>query len=126
MKKKFLTILTIFILLLVVGCKKEDSKTLVIELEGNPTTGYEWTMGQSSNVEILDIKSEYVQNETENNEVGVGGKYIFTIKGLKEGSAELTFKYKRLWEDTEFDKTVVYLVTVDEELNVTETHSEME
>lgn len=126
MKKKLFTILTVFVLLLVVGCKKEDKTTLVVELEGNPTTGYQWAVLENTNNEIVDIKDEYVADEHEEGMAGVGGKYKFTIKALKAGTTTITFAYKRVWEETEEDKKVTYIIEVNEDLSISETHTEIE
>ena len=47
MKKVLLSSIIVLSLFLIVGCKNKEIKEIespeVIELEGNPTTGYEWT-----------------------------------------------------------------------------------
>lgn len=122
MKKKILLVLTAFVLLLTVGCKNGKQKEIVIELEGNPTTGYEWIIAENTNVDITEIKSEYIPDKHDDEVVGVGGVYKFTVKGLQEGEADVKFVYKRAWEENPDDKTVVYHFTVDSELNITEVH----
>ena len=137
MKKTFLiTVLLLIVCITLVGCGKkgqedvkEENQNLVTEvndftisLNANPTTGYTWSH-TVENSELVEIKSEYVPNKVEDGVVGAGGNEVITIKGLKPGTTTVTFKYSRSWEPSESDKVAEYVITVDDNLNVTETHS---
>ena len=94
-----------------VELKVENDKEFNIILEGNPSTGYSWTMDNveeiknSGVIEILNLdkynSGEYVQDACEEGMCGVGGTYYFKFK-VKEGNGKelpkLIFKYKRPWE----------------------------
>ena len=45
--------------------------------------------------------------------VGCGGTKVFEIEGVKKGKVTLTFKYKRNWEETEYDKVAIYKLKVN-------------
>ena len=92
--------------------KVEDNKEFTIALEGNPTTGYSWSMAnveavKNSNViELLNVNEynesdDYVQDPHEPGMVGFGGVYYFKFK-VKNGAGKqlpkLVFEYKRCWE----------------------------
>ena len=92
--------------------KVEDNKEFNIVLEGNPTTGYSWSM---QNVEALKISNiiqplnlneynnsdDYIQDAHEPGLCGVGGKWVFKFKVNNAAGKELPkllFEYKRPWE----------------------------
>lgn len=106
MKKIIICFLTI---LLISGCKK-DSKEYTLMLEGNPTTGYNWTY-DIEDPTLVDIIEEYITN-CEENVVGCGGTYTYTITGLKNGKTNIKFNYKREWEITEYDLDATYEIEV--------------
>lgn len=69
---------------------------LVITLEGNPTTGYQWEMVPNSDGIIeLQGKPEY---KSGGNLAGSGGIYTFTISAIKTGSTRVELKYYRSFE----------------------------
>lgn len=76
---------------------------LEINLEGNPSTGYEWE-ALEYDAERINIVKKYIQNENSKNLVGVGGTYEFEIGGLKEGNCSVDLVYMRSWED--IDKAI--------------------
>lgn len=120
MKNKvvLLSILSITCLFLS-GCgKKEVNVNATIELEGNPTTGYEWTC-VSSDSNVVTLESIYKSNNVDSDVVGAGGTYTITLTGVKEGTSTVTCNYKRSWELTESDKEKTYEVSVDKDLQVT-------
>ena len=70
-----------------------EGQTFVIELESNPTTGYEWTAEKNANAEF--VKSEMVTSSTL---VGAPGMQQLTFKATKSGSSTLVLNYARSFE----------------------------
>jgi inhibitor of cysteine peptidase len=70
--------------------------TVVVSLEANPTTGYEWqfTAGDTFTVE----SSKYVADPNPDNLAGKGGTQVVTLKVTKAGTSDLTGSYVRAWE----------------------------
>jgi inhibitor of cysteine peptidase len=75
-------------------------EAFVVELDGNPTTGYAWELAQD-NERFRLVEKDYAQPGT-----GVGGstRERFQIEALKPGSTTLSFEYKRPWETEVLDK----------------------
>lgn len=114
MKKFFGSVLILCAIFLLSACGK-TGKEMVVNLKGNPTTGYEWT-AQISNPEVLNQKSdEYTPDEHEEDMVGTGGTYEFVFTGLKEGATDIIFRYARSFEDAEPTYMITYQVEVDSE-----------
>lgn len=82
--------------------------TIVVSLEANMTTGYEWTFAGGDTFTIE--KSEYVPDPNPEELVGVGGTQVVTLKVTEVGESELRGTYARSWEtpspDTGPDVTV--------------------
>ncbi len=107
--KKILLLISCFLLF---GCSKKEN--LEIVLEGNPTTGYEWTY-QIEDESILVIDStNYEEDNTEEEIVGSGGKYTYNFKAVGEGETKITFNYERSFEDVEPIYKLTYTVSVNE------------
>jgi inhibitor of cysteine peptidase len=84
--------------------------TLVVTLDGNITTGYNWLM-QPMDPEILKQVGEPAYTP-ESNKVGAPGKIVLTFQTVKTGQAYLVLNYMRSFEkDTPplntFEVTVV-------------------
>jgi predicted secreted protein len=93
--------------------RKDSSRSVTIELPGNPTTGYSWTWSTEQEGIVREISAEYVR-DGEKSFPGRGGVFVFVFEGLREGSAELVFSYARPWEkDAESAQSVRYSLTVD-------------
>lgn len=77
-----------------IQAKVGDSFT--IELEGNPTTGYEWQLS------LDESKLELVEQSHQPLTGNVGGGEItrFVIKPLAAGAALIRAVYQRQWETT--------------------------
>lgn len=101
----------LFIVIILTGCSK--TKDYTIELDGNPTTGYEWTCSDSNN--LVSINSKY---NNDSSMIGSGGKYVFTITPLKEGNTQIICTYKRNWETSESDEVYTLDIEIDENLNI--------
>ena len=75
-------------------------ESFAIELEGNPTTGYDWEL-QFDQDKIKDIDSQHVP-ATES--VGGGGKRRFVLQAVKSGDLSVRAIYKRAWERDPIDE----------------------
>jgi inhibitor of cysteine peptidase len=70
--------------------------TLVVTLDGNITTGYNWLM-QPMDPEILKQVGEPAYTP-ESNKVGAPGKIVLTFQAVKTGQANLVLNYMRSFE----------------------------
>jgi predicted secreted protein len=71
---------------------------LIVELRGNPTTGYEWQRTDSLNHAVLEpLGYAYIPDRPEI--VGSGGLWRFRFKAVHTGSTPLGFEYRRSWEE---------------------------
>jgi inhibitor of cysteine peptidase len=102
----------------------EYENQLVIELDGNRTTGYSWTYTIEPEGVAQEVSMEYrISSETAaeagapaeaSAPAGAGGVFVFVFEGAKPGSAELRFSYARPWESGVAPvKTAVYALTVN-------------
>ncbi|MGZ5437409.1 MAG: protease inhibitor I42 family protein [Pyrinomonadaceae bacterium] len=74
-------------------------ETFIVELEGNPTTGYQWELSEGDE-QFRMVEKDYAQPGSG---IGAATKERFVIKALKPGSTALTFTYKRPWETEVLD-----------------------
>jgi len=85
------------------------SETTTISLVENATTGYtwHWTITDPTVVSVVGEKTTLLNNL-------IGGPQIhsWTLKGLKEGSTYITFKYYRNFEQDKVDKVIMYEIIV--------------
>ncbi len=111
------TIFIIFIVLalaITTGCGKgtqmkltsaDNNKTIdvktgdlvVIDLEGNPTTGYNWE-AKDLDTSMLEQVGEPEFKSSDPSLVGSGGSIRLTFKALKAGTTTLNLIYHRSWE----------------------------
>lgn len=86
-------------------------ETLRIELEGNPTTGYNW-IPTPQEPRLLDQIGE--SNVTpESNRIGAPGTIVLQFSAVAPGKTILRLEYKRAWEtDVAPLKTFEVTVTV--------------
>ena len=81
---------------------------LVVELAGNPTTGYEWTVAQIDSAYLRLAGSTYTADSSA---IGSGGTYVFRFEFLRAGRTVLGLVYRRAWETTAADQ--MFTLTVD-------------
>lgn len=90
--------------------------TVQVVLEGNPTTGYTWTVAiPDKDKGILQQQGDavYAQQTTDKSVVGAGGTFTFSLKAAAAGQTTLTFDYAR-----PFDKDVAPLKTLTVNITV--------
>ena len=83
-----------------------------IELEANPTTGYQWEPASEPDSSVLRVVSDEYRSGG-SGAVGSGGTQVMVIEGVAAGSTTLDLRYVRPWEDGgEPAETAAYEVTV--------------
>lgn len=126
MKKKvllFLVLVSTIISLFACGNAKVSNETLgkgkemKLAFKSNPTTGYDWEYSFEGDAEIVLDREE--TNLDENLDVvGSGIVRVYYFKANKAGKSNLTFTYRRPWENGEVAYDVVYELEVDKDLNI--------
>jgi inhibitor of cysteine peptidase len=71
--------------------------TLVLELEANPTTGFQWEVA-SVDAAILEQQGDPEFESSEPGKVGSGGKLIFRFRAKESGTTTLEMVYHRAWD----------------------------
>jgi len=91
-----------------------SQKTIQITLEGNPTTGYSWSLAKLEGKSIaLNGDIAYKQNPAPRAMVGVGGVFTGDFDVKEVGQTIITLDYKRPWETTTpAAKSVTIIVNV--------------
>ena len=114
------------------GVKKltvQGNSTVIVELEGNQTTGYSWVLEnaeeieQSDAIEALGLNesngtNDYILNHNEGNLDGVGGTYRFkfNIKSFcPKNLPKLKFTYQRPWEIGQASSVAVVTLVADQD-----------
>ena len=82
-----------------------------IQLAGNPTTGYEWTVSQAAPAFLRLVESTYAPDS---NAIGSGGLYTFRFETLQPGTTPLALLYRRSWETTPSDQTFSLTLRIPE------------
>ena len=85
--------------------------TFAVELAGNPTTGYEWTVSQADPAFLRLVESTYAPDSSA---IGSGGLYTFRFETLQPGTTPLTLLYRRSWETTPSDQTFSLTLRIQE------------
>lgn len=83
-----------------------------INLESNPSTGYQW-ISEYDHV-FLKLRSKYIPPKDDDLIVGEPGTQKFVFKALKPGETDITLNYARPWENCIPAKTVIYHVKITE------------
>ena len=81
-----------------------EELSLTLDIEGNPTTGYQWMLNTDDgklDESITVSEPSYKQNAAPEMMVGVGGYYKFNIDFSKDGEFDLEFMYCRSWDLTD-------------------------
>lgn len=77
-------------------------ETWTFELEGNPSTGYQWRVNKAASSGLglirLDSVGYTADRKTKPERVGVSAPFKFRVTGLKPGRARLVLDYSRPWE----------------------------
>jgi inhibitor of cysteine peptidase len=83
---------------------------IVIELEGNPSTGYNW-QAKDLDATALEQVGEPEFKSSNPGLIGSGGSITLTFKSLKAGASTINLVYHRSWE-TDVAPLSTYSVTI--------------
>ena len=90
----------------------EQGETLVIELDSNPTTGFEWAVDDVDTDVLTYTGSEYQPED--DGLVGQGGTQRLSFQAASPGSSVIELKYWRSWEgDNSIDQRFSVTIDVD-------------
>ena len=82
-----------------------------IRLKANETTGYTWRGNEIFDRSYLELTgSPYHPDQTQR--TGSGGEQIYTFNALQTGATRIKLIYKRSWEDTPSDQTMLFFVRI--------------
>ena len=96
----------------------QDLKTVTISIDENPSTGYGWFYTISDNLIIKNDRDEFIGSNTGRQIItGAGGTRVLDFSGIKPGSAVLTLKYERSWEQDPI-RTITVKFTVSADLTI--------
>ena len=95
----------------------QEMEPCVIEIPGNPTTGYMWAY-EVEEPDVVAVEETFRRDEAEPYRLGVGGVYVYTLAGLREGYSRILFSHGRHWNDEPPIETMTYLVKVGEDGSV--------
>ena len=76
----------------------KKGQTLVVTLEGNPTTGYSWEVAEPHNTQVLRQAGE-PEFKVESDLVGAAGVQILRFEAVNAGKTTLKLIYHRPWEE---------------------------
>lgn len=76
-----------------------NGDTLIVGLEGNPTTGFSWEV-EAVDDAVLAPQGDADYTASETGLVGSGGIFAFTFKAARKGQTQLQLVYHRSWEET--------------------------
>ena len=75
----------------------KKGQTLVVTLEGNPTTGYSWEVAEPLDEQVLRQAGE-PEFKQESEALGAGGVQILRFEAVNAGQTTLKLAYRRSWE----------------------------
>ena len=132
MKKAKLLLSVLLLTFVLVGCgskkdnkeKKKEKKavagdTLDIKLDENSSAGYSWTYELDGD-DVVVISNSFEPGENCGDNDGCPGYEIFTITATAPGEVTLTLTYK--YHDGTTEDELVYNISIDKDLRITETH----
>lgn len=90
-------------------------KNIVVQLEGNITTGFSWELKSLKGQSLTQIgKIKYVSNEAPKRFVGGPGRFYASFKTASAGTSTIELVYIRPWEKKAPEKTFTLTVKVEE------------
>ncbi len=89
-----------------------NADTVVLNLNGNITTGYSWALAGITGSAIESLGDPTYTRELSGN-VGSGGVFIAKFRVAKVGESQITLQYARPWEKSAPARTFTVTLVVD-------------
>ena len=123
MKKYFFSLVVVFVIIGITGCKTKEKHGDSFEgsLYTNSSARINWNY-KLSKEDIVSVSYDYDDSGCSKDAVGCGGQGIYTITALKPGKVKLTFEcaHDSLCDPME---DLIYEITVNDDLSISETHN---
>lgn len=84
--------------------------SIVISLDGNPTTGFSWNPMQPQSSDVVALKDK--DFEASSDAIGAGGTEKVTYEAAGAGEATIELGYFQPWEPGKVDKTFTVTIKV--------------
>ncbi|MCX6092330.1 MAG: protease inhibitor I42 family protein [Candidatus Bipolaricaulota bacterium] len=84
---------------------------LMVQLAGNPTTGYSWTNTLIYEYAVV-RETEEAEYRSDSTLIGAGGLFVFRYQAVDAGMQDFLFGYARPWETVEPIETLALSVSV--------------
>jgi inhibitor of cysteine peptidase len=85
---------------------------IIITLEENPTTGYQWNISVTDRLSVLG--ETYEPSDTSGELVGAGGRHVWVLYAFDTGTYTFNAVYKRPWEELTGDEETFVLTFIVE------------
>lgn len=88
---------------------------VVVRLASNPSTGYGWTVSQSSDPKVAVLSGSLFEppgDPSNRGRAGASGSALWIFHAVGKGASTMVFRYARSWEDLPPLRTHVYALTV--------------
>lgn len=85
---------------------------IIIQLEENPTTGYQWNISVTDGLVVLG--DTYGPSDTSGELVGAGGRHVWVLYAIDTGTYTFNAVYKRPWEEMTGDEDTFVITFVVE------------
>ena len=97
----------------------QKGDTIEIELETNPSTGYEWSLADSLSSGVVSFLEKKTVKDTVNSDesekiVGKPQKIKWSFKAMEQGATVIPLKYSRAWEESDSTRKESYKIKVTE------------
>jgi inhibitor of cysteine peptidase len=91
-----------------------SASSVTINLEGNATTGYSWTLAGINGAAVEPVGDViYTPSGSSAGSVGGGGMFSAKFRVAKTGQSQITMQYVRPWEKDAPARTFTVIVAVD-------------
>jgi len=80
-------------------------ETFMLSLQGNPSSGYEWSMDNGNDEVLLTTLDKGFKTQQSSDLLGQIGKFYWKFKALQPGSTHIKLVYARPWESVQPLKT---------------------
>ena len=81
----------------------EVGDTFVVNLHGNPSTGFAWLIEDYNETMVFMTDEGYTENSS--SRVGAGGEFTFEFEATRAGETDIELRYRRSWEDKPAERT---------------------